>query len=234
MKKNNKFTFIELLIVFIIVLILVALLLPALRMVKQKSVRLACLSNLRQCFSANLVYAKDNTMEMPKSGADNMKFDAYRNGSMNNNDLRKLIGSYIKNDYSIWACPNVDQPQRMDHQRNTRYELRCNYYYLPGKSRSSISIKVTRNVSRQLSSDPIMSDQLYNWNFKGFRATHMKGGKYFKPYGNNPSLRMYKEGDPHGANAVHADGRGAWFDFDKISFVGVDGSKGRHYVPLVE
>ena len=58
--KSRHFNIIELLIIFVIIAILAALLLPVLMKTKEKTRRIVCMNNLRQCGVASVLYAKDN------------------------------------------------------------------------------------------------------------------------------------------------------------------------------
>ena len=225
--RKKSFTLIELLVVVAIIAILAAILLPALTRAKRQAIRVVCLANLKQCVMANMLYADDNDEVMLKAGSDTSEFDCYRRGDAD----ARVISSYIGNDFSVWACPNVDQPERMDHSKNTKSELRCNFFYFPSKT--SKLLNVSRLLSKQDPSDPIMSDQLYYWG-SGYRTTHMSGGLYFKPYSDNPSLTMYKEGKPFGLNAVYSDGHGQWFEFNQTTDVGTTGWNSTRYVPLID
>ncbi|MDD2707723.1 MAG: hypothetical protein PHV34_06905 [Verrucomicrobiae bacterium] len=61
----RAFTIIELLIVIALLMMLCALLMPALREVKEKANQIKCMSNLKQCGMALLQYADDNEGRAP-------------------------------------------------------------------------------------------------------------------------------------------------------------------------
>lgn len=78
------FTMVELLIVISIIIILAALLLPALRTVKEKGRQIQCMSNLKQIGTGMIFYANDNNGYLPSlydSSAWYAKIDYHLNNT---------------------------------------------------------------------------------------------------------------------------------------------------------
>jgi prepilin-type N-terminal cleavage/methylation domain-containing protein/prepilin-type processing-associated H-X9-DG protein len=64
-QSRNGFTLIELLVVIAIIAILAAMLLPALTSAKERAKRISCTSNLRQLSISSLMYAGENSDNLP-------------------------------------------------------------------------------------------------------------------------------------------------------------------------
>ena len=122
--KRHHFTLIELLIVIAIIAILAAMLLPALNKARERAHKSACINNIRQCMSAQLLYANDNT-----------DFIFYKGSAIDGisgvwtSKLRKL--EYIRN-YKLTGCPSNKHPDNLAfHEHDWVTTSYCGYgFYL--------------------------------------------------------------------------------------------------------
>lgn len=109
---SHGFTLVELLVVIGIIAALVALLLPALGSARNSANRVACASNLRQCYLYGAIYAQDNKGALPSLRLDYANNQQYT-GSVDvifENRTRGLglITPVEKLPLGIFACP-VDE-----------------------------------------------------------------------------------------------------------------------------
>jgi prepilin-type N-terminal cleavage/methylation domain-containing protein len=73
--KTKGFTLVELLVVIAIIALLMGILMPALSRVRQLAFRLTCGSNLSGIGKAMLIYANDNSDELPRAGGRNSSWN---------------------------------------------------------------------------------------------------------------------------------------------------------------
>jgi len=141
---RKGFTLVELLVVIAMLAMLAALLLPALSSAKEKALRAACLSNLRQIGLAIHTYAADNNSRVPygpKAPAFTNPSDFYpATGtptsliSLQTGDpvgLGLLLQQYLGRQAKVLFCPASDQPLDMDAElaKVGFTQAQSGYYY---------------------------------------------------------------------------------------------------------
>ncbi len=109
MKANRKFTLVELLLVFVIILMLVAVLAPVLSKSRAQARKTNCLSNLNQLGLAARMYSDDQKYfpdTLVKDGPTKQYWCTYFDGA--HVDMSKgLLYDYVKN-YAIYRCPQFE------------------------------------------------------------------------------------------------------------------------------
>ena len=142
--RRRAFTLVELLVVVAILAVLMALLLPTLASAREKGLRTACLSNLRQIGIAIRAYASDNEGNIPygpKAPPFTSPFDLYPStgaptslislGTGAPVGLGLLLEDDLCNQPKALFCPSSDQPLDANAQlANVGIrQAQCSYYY---------------------------------------------------------------------------------------------------------
>ncbi len=100
---GDGFTLIELLVVIAIIAILAAILLPALGKAKYSGMRAVCISNMKQQYLSQIMYADDNAGKFPDH--DDVSPDYHRTTTTGTKSIvNALRGNYLKNT-RVLICP---------------------------------------------------------------------------------------------------------------------------------
>jgi len=202
------FTLVELLVTISIIAVLATLLLPTIAVAMEKSRRVVCSSNFKQCGLALYSYAADHDDRLPRVNTNsNTDADVYQMAGMPS--LVTLMRPFIT-DFKVWRCP-ATRSVPIDDPRNTTATRRMSLVYWPHLSygTSPNAFSSPGNLAHHSSKTALMQDQLYLWSGQ-WRANHSRGGVLQAPLAGNPSLAMYFNGQPRGVNILHGDGHVSW------------------------
>ncbi len=114
-QKARGFTLIELLVVIAIIAVLLAILMPAMRKIKEMARGISCKSNLRNIGLALAMYLDDYERKIPHTGSSNefLWFESdgvtYRRPGSSDTYWGIYYKDYIKGQTKIFGCPSLQR-----------------------------------------------------------------------------------------------------------------------------
>ena len=200
-----------------IIAILAALLLPALSRAKERSKRIACVSNLKQVGVATMAYAADSGDKVVPAG-DNL-YPLQLNESDVSIQAWQQLGLSVTqtNSRSVWGCPN--RPGFPAYDPNYKQFLIGYQYYGGiatwknnlGSFPSASPIKTaTSKPTWMLAADVVAKPDGVNWSFPTVSGSG---------WSTLPAHRDGSEARPAGGNEVFIDGSARWVKLREMLFV---------------
>jgi prepilin-type N-terminal cleavage/methylation domain-containing protein len=102
--RRKGFTLVELLVVIAIIALLMGILMPALARVRQLAFRMTCGSNLSGIGKAMLIYANDNSDEMPRAGSRSSSWNQVLWGAATRQAAYATLSDNTKGNATITSC----------------------------------------------------------------------------------------------------------------------------------
>ncbi len=216
-RSERAFTLIELLVVIAIIAILAAMLLPALSRAKERSKRVACLSNLKQVGVASIAYAGENADRVVPAGSAVLPLQF--NAGDSSIEAWKTLGLSVAqtNSKSCWTCAN--RPEFPAYDPGYRQYLIGFQYYGGitnwqnnlGNFPSASPVKVTTaKPTWLLAADLVAKPDGQSWVF----PTSPGSGWSTLPAHKSPTAPR-----PEGGNELFIDGSARWIKLRQMVFV---------------
>ena len=204
--NSKKFTLMELLIVIAIIAILLSLLLPSMKMAREKARRAVCLSNTAQLTSAAMVYGKSENNKLPPENRNIVQ------NLMGPNVLRGDVFAAMELTKEMVQCPTA--PEWYEHKAAGHGSW--HEYGIPNVGNSYFYLALTKGVGNShVEDEETVSFSMYDENASNRRLFADKIVK-FKAGGinNNHAIEGPESLKIEGASQSFLDGHAKWrWDF---------------------